>query len=150
MSVIREWPQPTNVHELKSFIGLCSYYREFIKGCAGICDPLNRLLQKSEDFIRSVECNQAFQTLKHALTSVPILSYPMENGIFTLDTDASGRSIGAVLSQLQSGKERVIGFASRTLTKSERNYSVTKKELLSFVFFVKHFRHYLLGKKFKV
>jgi hypothetical protein len=116
VAVIREWPQPTNVHELKSFIGLCSYYRKFIKGFAGICDPLNRLLQKSEDFIWSVECNQAFQTLKHALSSAPILSYPMENGIFTLDTGASGRSIGAVLSQLQSGKERVIGFASRTVT----------------------------------
>lgn len=81
--------------------------------------------------------------------SAPILGYPDVNGgTFILDTDASSDAIGAVLSQIQDGNGRVIAYGSRTLSTAERNYCVTRKEMLALVFFVKHFKHYLLGREF--
>lgn len=87
--------------------------------------------------------------LKSKLASAPILGYPDVNeGNFILDTDASSDTIGAVLSQIQNGQERVIAYGSRTLSTAEKNYCVTRKEMLALVFFVKHFKHYLLGREF--
>ena len=87
--------------------------------------------------------------MKDKLTSAPILAYPeVEGSEFILDTDASSFAIGAVLSQIQGGKERAIAYASRTLEKSEENYCVTRKEMLAVVFFTKYFKHYLLGRHF--
>jgi hypothetical protein len=121
IEVIITWPQPTNARDVKSFLGLASYYRRFIKGFSTICSPLNKLLQKEESFSWSSKCDEAFQMLKSKLATAPILSYPTVDGIFTLDTNASSTSIGAVLSQRQGDSEKVICYASRTLTKSERN-----------------------------
>ena len=86
------------------------------------------------------------------LIQTPILSYPNFNESFILDTDASNFPIGAVLSQKQwtDGQEKVVAYASRALTKSERKYCVTRKELLPMVYFVKYFRYYLYGKRFTV
>lgn len=72
----------------------------------------------------------------------------MNGGLFILDTDASNDAIGAVLSQIQDGKEKVIAYGSRTLTKSERNYCITRREMLALVYFIKHFKHYLIGREF--
>merc|ERR1711893_172930 len=80
--------------------------------------------------------------------SAPILAYPDPSAEFILDTDASGYGIGAVLSQVQEGKERVIAYGSKALTKEERRYCVTRRELLAIVHFVKLYRHYLYGKRF--
>merc|ERR1711893_457632 len=82
--------------------------------------------------------------------SAPILAYPDPSAEFILDTDASGYGIGAVLAQVQGGKERVIAYGSKSLTKEERRYCVTRRELLAVVFFLKYFRHYLYGKKFTI
>ena len=84
------------------------------------------------------------------MVTSPILAYPDFSKPFVLDTDASDQAIGAVLSQKINGKEHVIAYGSRTLTKSEKRYCVTRKELLSLVNFVKYFRHYLYGKAFTV
>src|SRR5580693_4621484 len=84
------------------------------------------------------------------LTSSPILAMPTDNDIFILDCDSSDFANGAVLSQVQDGQERVIAYASRSLSKSERNYCVTRKELLAVVFYLKHFRVYLLGRRFLI
>ena len=139
---------PINVQELRSFLGLASYYRRFVKGFAEIAAPLHRLLQKGA-FIWLEDCALAFNSLKQKLLSAPVLGYPQTDSTFYLDTDASKNGIGAVLSQKQ-GVERVIAYGSRSLTKAERNYSATRRELLALVYFMRHFRSYLIGRPFIV
>ena len=87
-------------------------------------------------------------TSEDGLITASILKYPDVNCPFILGTDASQCSVGAVLSQIQDGQEVVIAYGSRTLSKSERNYCVTRQELLAIVWFTEHFKHYLLGQKF--
>lgn len=143
---IREWPQPRTVKEVRQFIGLASYYRKFIQSFATICKPLHQLTEKDQLFVWSPECQSAFENLKMLLTTAPVLSYinPEENG-FILDTDASNVGIGAVLHQLQDGEEKVIGYFSKCLSKAERKYCTTRKELLAVVKAVEHFHHYIYG-----
>ncbi|KAI4898201.1 hypothetical protein NFI96_005256 [Prochilodus magdalenae] len=148
VQAIREWPVPKNQTEVRSFVGLASYYRRFVKGFAEIASPLHQLTEKGRRFKWSEACQKAFECLKASLMSVPVLAYPDPDKMFILDTDASDAGIGAVLSQGEPGFERVIAYASRALTKQERKYATTKKELLSVVTFTKYFKHYLLGKEF--
>lgn len=108
------------------------------------------MTHKARRFIWTEACQIAFETLKSSLVSAPILAYTTENGSFVLDTDASLHGIGAVLSQIQNGEERVIAYASRTLSKSQQRYCTTYRELLAVVTFVKLFRHYLWGRRFVV
>ena len=148
---IINWPIPRNVSELRSFNGLASYYRRFIKNYASIAAPLNRLLELKTPYNWTPDCQAAFDLLKKQLSSAPILSFPNFQEPFVLDTDASDNGIGAVLSQIgNDGKERAISFFSRSLSKAERNYSTTRKELLAFVCAVEHFRCYLYGRSFQV
>ena len=147
---VREWPRPESLHEVRSFLGFCSYYRRFIPKFAEISKPLHKLTEKNQKFLWTKECNAAFETLKEKMVSSPILAHPDFTKPFILDTDASDQAIGAVLSQKIEGKEHVIAYASRTLTKSERRYCVTRKELLAVINFVKYFRHYLYGRAFTV
>jgi len=95
-------------------------------------------------------CEDGFQKLKSALVSSPILAMPNDSDPFVLDTDACDVSIGAVLSQVQKGEERVTVYASRSLSKQEKNYCVTRKELLAVVYYSKAFRQYLLGRQFLI
>ena len=145
---IRNWPTPSCVKEVRSFLGLCSYYRRFIYQFSDIAKPLHALTEQQQTFIWSEECMNAFDTLKRKLTESPILAHPDFEKEFILDTDASDVAIAAVLSQVIEGREHVIAYASRTLNKHERQYCVTRKELLAVVNYVKYFRHYLYGKKF--
>ncbi|PIK34749.1 hypothetical protein BSL78_28428 [Apostichopus japonicus] len=145
---VAEWVTPSTLTDLRSFLGLATYYRRFIEGFASIARPLHALTEKGKQFKWSDDCAEAFATLKNKLTSSPILAYPYDKDPFVLDTDASQFGIGAVLSQKQSGQELVISYGSRLLTKRERNYCTTRKELLAVVYFVRYFRHYLLGKPF--
>lgn len=147
---VRDWAVPQNVSQLRSFLGFCSYYRRFISNFSQIANPLSRLTQKGKDFIWSSSCQLAFDTLKSKLISAPILALPTNDGQFILDTDASGFAIGAVLSQVQDQQEKVIAYASRSLNRSEQNYCVTRRELLAIVNFLRHFRHYLLGREFLI
>ncbi len=147
---IREWPQPTGVIEVRQFVGLASYYRRFVKDFASVAKPLHNLLRKHARFHWNPESQQAFDKLKEMLTTAPILGYPMDSGDLILDTDASNFGIGAVLSQLQQGEERVLAYGSRSLTPTEQNYCTTRRELLAVVEFTRHFRQYLLGRSFTV
>lgn len=144
------WPLPRNVREVRSFLGLCSYYRKFVKDFSTVAKPLHKLTEKGENFIWSDDCDLAFEKLKTCLTNTPVLSYPKSDGTFILDTDASGVGIGAVLSQLQDEKEKVISYYSKCLSKVERRYCVTRRELLAVVTAIKHYHHYLYGHKFMV
>ena len=153
---IKNWTTPTSITDVRSFLGLCSYYRRFIRGFSSIAAPLNKLLEKSNKFEWNDDCDQAFDDLKKTLVSDSVMAYPRDGGLFILDTDASATGIGAVLSQLQWDEtsqkevERPIAYASRTLTRSQRRYCTTRRELLAVVSFVRHFRHYLLGRKFLI
>lgn len=146
---VSTWPTPTSTKEVQQFLGLANYYRRFIRDFAKIASPLHKLTERSSQFHWSSACQEAFEELRTKLTSAPVLAFPDFSRPFTLDTDASDNGIGAVLSQCdESGQEQVIAFASRLLTKAERQYCVTRKELLAVVTFTQHFRSHLLGRRF--
>lgn len=145
---IQQRMPPRTLRELQAFLGLCNYYRRFVPHFAAIAGPLNRLLAKGTEFTWGPEQQQAFEELKNRLLNTPVLAYPERDGIFILDTDASDSSIGAVLSQEQSGEERVVSYASSQLEPAQQRYCVTRRELLAVVRYTRMFRHYLLGKKF--
>ena len=149
---VSNWLTPQTVTEVRSFLGLASYYRRFINGFATIASPLTALTEKGRFFDWSKDCSNAFSILKKKLVEAPILAYPSSDPAdpYILDTDASNSGIGAVLSQVQGGTERVIAYASKTLNHSQRRYCTTYRELLAVVVFVKHFRHYLIGQSFTV
>ncbi|BHF81360.1 hypothetical protein SprV_0702449000 [Sparganum proliferum] len=151
---ILTWPTPNSTTEVRSFIGLASYYRRFIRDFAGIARPLHRLTEKGREFRWTDECQAAFDELRTRLSRAPILMLPNTTETappFVLDTDASAFAMGGVLSQTDdNGLERVICFASKTLTKPQRNYCTYRRELLAIVTFVKQFRPYLLGKPFVI
>jgi hypothetical protein len=148
-SAIQSIKPPNTVKELRSFLGIASYYRRFIRNFAKIADPLHELLKKGVKFNWTVKCQQAFVTLKTALISPPIMAYPDFDRVFEVYTDASNVGMGAVLMQRQGKDNRVIAYASKSLNKSERNYSATKKEALALVWALRHFRPYLY-KPFRV
>lgn len=150
IAAVKNYPEPKNVKELKSFLGLAGYYRRFIKDFAKIAKPLNALFKEGVEYCWSAAQEEAFSTLKNMLTSQPILQYPDFSKEFLLTTDASTEALGAVLSQGELGKDKPIAYASRTLNNAERNYSTTQQELLAIVWAVKQFRPYLWGRHFKV
>ena len=147
---VRNWPVPTNVKELRSFLGFCSYYRRFIFRFSEIARPLHKLTEKGVRLKWTEDCSTAFFQLKSKLITTPILAHPDFSKSFILDVDICDQSIGAVISQKIDEEEYAIAYASRTLSKTERQYCVTRKELLALVTFVKHFKHYLYGQKFLV
>uniref|UniRef100_A0AAV2K2W5 ribonuclease H n=2 Tax=Knipowitschia caucasica TaxID=637954 RepID=A0AAV2K2W5_KNICA len=140
---------PAKCHLLqRNFLGLASYYRRFVRNFASVAGPLHRLTDKGKPFAWTNSCDTAFNQLKAALTAAPILAYPHVDLPYVVDTDASGTGIGAVLSQQGGEGERVVGYYSRALSREERNYCVTRRELLAVVMAVHHFRPYLHGNKF--
>ena len=146
VETIRDWPHPKDIGALRQFLGIASYYRKFIAKFSDIASPLYNLLEKDVQFSWTVDCQKGFERLKNALSTSPVLGYPSLDKEFALYTDASGVGVGAVLEQAG----RVISYASRTLTKAEKNYSVIEKECLALVYGTKQFRHYLLGRKFRI
>ena len=119
-------------------------------GFANVAAPLDCLTENNRVFVWTSECHVAFHQLKQVLAQTPVLASPTSEGAFILDTDASNTGIGAVLSQKQGEEEKVIAYFSRSLTKSEQQYCVTRKELLALVTAVRHFHHYVYGRHFKV
>ena len=149
VQAVFELPDPKNLEELRSFLGLVGYYRKFIPNFAALATPLVHLTTKHTKFHWGVPEHNAFVTLKTLLCQAPILAYPDFHKKFVLQTDASDLGLGAVLTQYDSfGNERPISYASRPLTPREKAYSATEKEALAVVFAVDHFRVYLLGREF--
>ena len=148
---VATWPTPTTKREVQQFLGFASYYRRFIKDFAGIAKPLHRLTEEGDTFRWTDECERAFEKLRHLLTTTPLLAYPDFDRPFILDTDASAVGIGAVLSQIDNtGQERVVAYGSRVLSKAERQYCVTRRELLAVVTFIRQFKPYLTGRRFQL
>ena len=146
---IVDWPTPTCVKDVRSFLGMVGCYRRFIRDFSTVARPMNQLLEKDVPFAWNEDVDRSFQVLKKALSSAPILSFPDFSLPFLVDTDASNSGLGAVLSQVgPDNVERPVYFASRTLNRAEHKYSTTRKELLAVVWALKTFRPYLLGAPF--
>ncbi|CAC5419628.1 unnamed protein product [Mytilus coruscus] len=127
-----------------------SFPGKFILKYADKAKSLYKVTEKNQKFVWTDDCQQSFEKLKNTLISAPILAYPTREDLFILDIDASNVGMGAVLSQLQDGIEKVICYFSKTFSRSERRYCVTRRELLAVMASIKHFHHYLYGKYFKV
>jgi hypothetical protein len=148
---VKNFPRPKNTTQLRGFLGLASYYRRFVPNFARIATPLNKLLRKGTVYRWTTEQDQAFNALKECLITSPILKFPDFNKQFILFTDASILGLGAILSQLDDNdQEHVIAYASRTLSKAEKNYAATELECLAVIWAVKHFHAYIYGQRFKL
>jgi len=147
IDIISQLPYPSFVKEVQSFLGHAGFYRRFIKEFSKIANPLSNLLQKDVPFDFGERCKDAFDTLKKALTTTPIIQPPDWKLPFELMCDASNFAIGAVLAQRDGKLPHVIYYASKTLDTAQTNYTTTKKELLAVVFTLDKFRPYILGSK---
>ncbi|KAL0268628.1 UNVERIFIED_CONTAM: hypothetical protein PYX00_010487 [Menopon gallinae] len=149
VKAILEYPEPKNLTELQAFLGLVNYYSSFIPELASILSPLYKLLGKSVRWRWSDSCTQAMATVKTLLASDRVLCNYSEAYPLVLATDASPYGLGAVISHIYpDGSERPIAFASRTLSKAERNYSQIDKEATGIIFGIKKFHQYLWGRRF--
>ena len=129
---VTEWPKLVDAGDLRQFLGLASYYWRYINRFADLAAPLHQLTHNNAEFQWTEECNNAFQSIQKRLTEAPVLAFPRfdrQAGTMVLQTDASGVGLGAVLEQ----EGHVIGYASRTLSRSESNYSVIQREYLVIV-----------------
>ena len=131
-------------------MGLATYYRRFVPKFAEIAIPLHKASETSKKFEGTPAAQDAFESFKLKLTSTPILAFHCLREPFIIYTDASHFAMDALLAQVQDGKERAICYASETLSKSQMKYSATRRELLVLVTLTRHFRHYLLGQKFRI
>ena len=144
---------PTSADEERSFLGLIGYYRRFVPNFGSIAKPLTLKTHKDlakKKFIWTEADQKAFEDLRNRLITPPILAYPDFEQKFLLFTDACDYGIGAVLSQVQNGKEHPIAYASRQLKDAETRYHTTEKEALAIVYAIEHFKHYLQDKPFEV
>ena len=135
---VREWPVPKTVTDVRSFLGFTNQYRKFISKYAHIAGPLNQLVsgdnakKKRKEVQWTSECQEAFETLKECCCTTPVLTYTDYKKPFKLHTDASDLGLGAVLYQRDDlGKNRVIAYASRSLSQSKKNYPAHKLEFLA-------------------
>ena len=145
------YPRLKTQREVRSYLGLCNYYRKFVKGYAEVAKPLNRLLCKDVKFEWTEECEKAFNQLKKLLTEAPILVFPDFSQRFYLYVDASNQAISYILGQKdEHNKEHVVAYGGHSLNKSERNWGITDLEGLALVEGIRHFKVYLSDKPFTV
>lgn len=149
-TAIAQFPQPDDKRAVRRFLGLCAYYRRFVKNFSHIAEPLTQLTKSDVPFKWEAAQRDAFKELQQRLQSPPVLGHFDENAETEIHTDASSIGLGAILVQKQEGCERVIAYASRSLSKSEANYSTSEKECLAIVWATSKFRPYLYGRPFKV
>nr|XP_011313386.1 PREDICTED: uncharacterized protein LOC105272851 [Fopius arisanus] len=149
-AAVVEFPAPKNLKQIRRFLGMASWYRRFIPEFATVAQPLTRLTKVKQPWVWETEQQEAFEALKKHLTSAPTLACPDFSLHFTLQTDASSVGLGAVLTQVHEEQERVIAYASRSLTDPETKYTVTEQECLAVVWAVEKFHCYLEGYPFTV
>ena len=146
VKAVQEFPVPQSVREVRQFLGVASYYRRFIRGFAKTAQPLHALTQKGAPFEWTQFCQNAFEELKSHLTESPLLAYPDFDKSFILETDASMKGLGPVLSQVQAdGRPHPVAYASHALSPQEKCYAITELESLAVVWAVNYFHAYLYG-----
>jgi len=153
VQAVRDYPTPSSKKDIRAFLGLTGYYRKFIPHFATLAAPLSDLTRKCqpEKIKWNSSCEEAFQKLKAALQESPIIKVAEPDLPFILQTDASDRGIGAVLSQKDTeGIEHPVAYASRKLFQRERKYSVVEKECLAIIWALKVFHTYLYGCRFSI
>jgi hypothetical protein len=148
VKAIREWPTPTSVDDIRSFLGLAGYYRKFIKGFSSIAAPLTELLKKGTRFVWHDALEKAFRALITAITTAPTLILPDPTKPYVITADACGYGIGACLMQDHGKGLQPIAFLSKKLTDTELRYQNHERELLALYRTLKEWRHYLYGSQF--
>jgi len=149
VDAIQNAPEPKNVSELRSFLGLLNYYGKFVSNLSALLYPLHNLLQHKKKWKWTAECAKVFKKAKEQLATAPILAHYDPQLPLQLAADASSYGVGAVLSHRYSdGSERPIAYASRTLLPSERNYAQIEKEALALVFGIQKFHQFIYGRQF--
>ena len=142
VKVVIEWPKPNDIHDLRSFLGLASYYRKFIRGFSEIARPLTLLTRKGAKWEWSESQRKAFNTLKLTLATAPVLKLPDFDRQFVVTTDASDAAVGAILKQDFGKGLQPVAFASRKLNGAEIRYSAYERELLGIVWALGQWKHY--------
>ena len=144
---VTEWPTPTKVKQVQAFLGFANFYRRFIQDFAKHAKPLTTLTKKDQPWVWGVEQEEAFQNLKQAFTSAPILRIPDDVNPFRLETDSSDFATGAVLSQLDPVDQlwHPVAFYSKSLNEHERNYEIYDKEMLAIIRALEEYRQHLEG-----
>ena len=150
IKAIKEWKQPKNVKELRSFLGLAGYYRRFIQDFAKIATPLTNLTRKKTPYKWTTNEDAAFEELKTKLTDAPVLKTADPNRDYVVTCDGSDTAVGAVLSQAYDTGDHPVAFESRKMNSAEANYPTHERELLAVIHALRTWRHYLEGRKFKV
>ena len=145
---VLDYPAPTNVRQVKRFMGMVSWYRKYVPNLATLLEPISRLVKKNQKWTWGAEQSEAFRRIRQALTETPVLACPDFREPFILQTNASPVGLGAVLTQVLGGKPRVIAYASRTLSDPERKFSETERECLAATWAVNKFRPYLEHDRF--
>lgn len=154
VEALNNYSRPNTIRELRAFLGLANYCRGFIPNLARLEGPLNKKLKgETKRSVKTIvwdkEASTAFQEIKKQLSETTMRTQPDFSKEFILTTDASEHAYGAILSQInENGEERMIYAYSRTMDETQRNYSVTDKELLAIIKATEHFRRYLLGREF--
>ncbi|KAI8503699.1 hypothetical protein Bbelb_186700 [Branchiostoma belcheri] len=133
---VQHWPTPTNQTEVRSFVGLASFYRKLVPAFATVAEPLVRLTDKNHRFQWTPACQSAFDFLKRQLTNPPLLAFPDFARDFTLATNASTSGIGAVLTQ-HGSTQRVVAYASKTLSRTQRRWSTYDREFWAAVWAIR-------------
>ncbi|XP_077962421.1 uncharacterized protein LOC144410313 isoform X1 [Gasterosteus aculeatus] len=150
VEAILSWPRPKTKRQVKSFLGLVGYYQRFIPRYATMAAPLHDLTRKrGPDKVKwNTEANGAFECLRQALCTKPVLVTPAFSLPFLVHTDASEVGLGAVLSQVRDGEEHPVMYISRKFLPNERAYSTVEKEALAIKWALDKLRYYLLGRSF--
>ncbi|KAK3512423.1 hypothetical protein QTP70_009845 [Hemibagrus guttatus] len=148
VTAIKDWPTPTTVKELQRFLGFANFYRRFIQNYSSISNPLTSLLRnKPKSLSWTTSAEEAFNALKEAFTTAPLLVHPDPNKLFIVEVDASTTGVGAVLSQQQGNPSPLhpCAFFSRKLNPVEVNYDIGNRELLAVKLALEEWRHWLEG-----
>jgi transposase InsO family protein len=151
IAAVENFSVPQTLTDVRSFLGIVNYYHRFVPDLGTLAEPLYYLMKKNVHFNWNEQCQAAFEKIKVLLVSSPTLRFPDFTREFIICCDASDCGLGVILSQVdEDGKEYVVSYGSRALSKEEKNYSVSERECLSVIFGVTSFRCYLHGRHFTV